>query len=309
MAPEPNVLSIDVEDYYQVASFQSFIRFDDWPDFPSRVEANVQRVLDLLAEHHTHATFFVLGWTAEQCPGLVRHIADAGHEVASHGYAHQLVYQQTPEAFRADVRRAKDVLEDQLGRPVIGYRAPTFTIVKRTLWALDVLAEEGYRYDSSIFPVRHDRYGMPGANPHIHWIRGPQGGMLLEFPPLTRRLAGRRFPAAGGGYLRLLPLRWTAGAIRACNRSGHPAMVYVHPWELDPDQPRLEAKGLDRLRHYTNLARTRGRLTKLLERYRFGTAIDRLRPLLDERNGPAQQVVVETSARRASPAGRVTPNV
>lgn len=281
-----NVLSIDVEDYYQVASFQAFIRYEDWPSFTPRVEVNVCRVLDLLARHQTQATFFVLGWTAEHFPGLVRQIACAGHEIASHGYAHQLVYRQTPEQFRTDVRRAKALLEDQLGGPVIGYRAPTFTIVKRSLWALDVLADEGYRYDSSIFPVRHDRYGIPGADPHIHWIRGPQGRTMLEFPPLTRDVVGQRLPAAGGGYLRLLPVRWTAGAIRARNRQGQPAMIYVHPWELDPDQPKVKVRGLNRLRHYANLSRTEARLTKLLQRFQFGRAIDVLRPWLDEHNPP-----------------------
>ena len=216
-----NVLSIDVEDYYQVASFQSVIRYEDWPSFDSRVEDNVARLLDLLDRHQTRATFFMLGWTAEHFPRLAPRIAEAGHEIASHGYAHQLVYNQTPGEFRADVRRAKQVLEDQIGRPVIGYRAPTFAIVERSLWALDVLAEEGYRYDSSVFPVRHDRYGIPDANPHIHWLCGPEGGRVLEFPPLTRDVAGHRLPAAGGGYLRLLPLGWTSGAIRARNRQAH----------------------------------------------------------------------------------------
>jgi len=267
-----NAMTCDVEDYYQVQNLEGIVARDDWPSMPSRLAANTDRVLELFAEAGVRATFFCLGWCAEREPEVVRRIADAGHEVASHGYGHRMITEQTPEEFRDDVRRAKALLEDLAGRPVAGYRAPTFSITERTLWAADVLAEEGYRYDSSIFPVRHDRYGIPTAPRFVHALEGANGHQLVELPPTTFRLLGTNLPVAGGGYLRLFPVRLLGAALRRVNREGHPVVVYFHPWELDPGQPRFPVRGLRRFRHYVGLSRTAGKLRHLLRAFEFTTA-------------------------------------
>jgi polysaccharide deacetylase family protein (PEP-CTERM system associated) len=218
----------------------------------------------------TRATFFVLGWVADRHPSLVREIAAAGHEIASHGYHHQLAYLLTPQQFREDVRNAKRALESVSGQAVLGYRAPSYSIVKTNLWALDVLIEEGYLYDASIFPIRHDRYGIPDAPRHAHVLsRG--AGVLHEFPPSTVRVGGVNLPMGGGGYFRLLPYQWTTWGIRRVNGEGQPAMFYVHPWEIDPEQPRLRVGALTRMRHYGGLASTEQRLKRLLAEFRFGS--------------------------------------
>jgi len=268
----PNAVTCDVEDYFQVESLRSVVSRESWQTMPSRLERNTERVLDLFDQAGVRGTFFVLGWCAERRPGLVRRIAEAGHEIASHGFAHRMITEQSPEEFRADVRRAKALLEDLGGQAVVGYRAPTFSITERTLWAVDILAEEGYGYDSSIFPIRHDRYGIPSAPRHIHVRHGRNGATLVEFPPTTLRILGWNFPVAGGGYLRLLPVRLVHRALLAVNREGLPAIVYFHPWELDPEQPRLAVKGLSRFRHYVNLHRTAAKLRFLLARLSFTTA-------------------------------------
>ncbi len=265
-----NALSVDVEDYFQVSAFSDVVPYRDWGRFESRVERNTLRLLDLFDQRKAKATFFILGWVAERCPRLVREIALRGHEVGSHGYAHRTIDQCTPEEFRDEVRGAKRLLEDLSQAPVIGYRAPSFSITERTLWALEILAEEGFRYDSSIFPIRHDRYGMPAAPRFPHAI--PFGDRsLFEFPMSTVRPWGAfNLPVAGGGYLRLFPYRVTSWGIRRINQAERqPVMVYLHPWEIDPEQPRINGRSLARWRHTLNLTKTAGRLGRLLGEFRF----------------------------------------
>ena len=268
-----NALTIDVEDYYHVSAFESVVRFEEWDRYESRVERNTYRFLDLLDEYKTKATFFVLGWIAERQPTLVRAIDAHGHEVASHGYAHRRVYTQTPAEFREETRRSKRLVEDILGQSVIGYRAASYSITAASLWALDILQEEGFVYDSSIFPIRHDLYGIPGYPRfcHVHNEHGNSG--MVEFPPSTVRLGGVNIPIAGGGYFRLFPYAFTRWGIRHLNeKEGHPASVYLHPWEIDANQPRiLPARGLSRFRHYLHLDKTAARLLCLLRDFRFGT--------------------------------------
>ena len=264
-------MTVDVEDYFHVSNFEHLVRRESWAERESRVEANTDRLLQLFADAGVTATFFVLAWVAERSPALVARIGAAGHELASHGYAHRQVHDQSRDAFRDDVRRAKAIIEDAGGQPVRGYRAPSFTVTRRTLWALDVLVEEGYTYDSSIFPIHHDRYGIPDADRHAFVVSTP-AGRLVEVPAATVRLAGTNFPIAGGGYFRLLPFWWTSWGIARVNASeGQPTVFYLHPWEIDPDQPRLPASWPARVRHYRNLHRTESRLTRLMRRFEFGT--------------------------------------
>lgn len=272
-----NALTIDVEDYFHVSAFDDAARRERWGSFESRVCANTERLLNQLAEASVSATFFVLGWVAERHPGLVRRIAAAGHELASHGYAHRLVYDMTPASFRDDLRRAKDAIACASGVEIVGYRAPSFSITRRSLWALDVLIEEGYAFDSSVFPVRRDRYGLPGAPRFAHEVVRP-AGRLLEIPPSTIRLAGMTLPVCGGGYFRLYPYGVTRRAIDAINRGGQPAIVYLHPWEIDPAQPRQDGSAVSRFRHYVNLDLTESRLRRMLTDFAFGpitTAVGR----------------------------------
>jgi polysaccharide deacetylase family protein (PEP-CTERM system associated) len=264
-----NAMTVDVEDYFHVSAFDRVLSRDDWPAQESRVVANTERLLTLLAEHRVRATCFVLGWVAERWPGLVKTIAAGGHEVASHGYWHRLVYTQTPDEFREDLRRARGVIEDASGTRLRGYRAPSFSITAQSLWALEVLAEEGYDYDASIFPIRHDRYGLPTAPRHIFRVQCAARD-LVEAPGSTVRVAGVKLPMAGGGYFRLLPYAWTRWGIDRLNRvERQPAVFYLHPWEIDPHQPRLAADALGRFRHYRNLDRTEGRLRRLFGEFRF----------------------------------------
>jgi polysaccharide deacetylase family protein (PEP-CTERM system associated) len=295
-----NALTIDVEDYYQVSAFDEPGRRDRWNAFESRVCASTDRLLDLMAAASVSGTFFVLGWVAERHPALVRRIAEAGHEVASHGYFHRLVYDLTPEEFRADLRRARAAIEDACGAAVRGFRAPSFSITRRSLWAFDVLVDEGYAFDSSVYPVRRDRYGVPGAPRFAYRVSTP-AGQLLEVPPSTIRRAGLTVPVAGGGYFRLYPYAVTSLAIREINREGQPAVVYLHPWEIDPGQPRQAGSALSRFRHYVNLERTEPRLARLMSELRFGTmsaavASARLSP----------EVKLTRSALR-TPAGTLAP--
>ena len=261
-------LTFDVEEHFQVSAFDSPMRRRHWDQFESRVERNTEKLLDLLAASNVRATFFVLGWVAERHPGLVRAISRQGHEVASHGYAHELVTVQTPATFRRDVRKAKVFLEDLLGLPVLGYRAPSFTITQDTIWALRILVEEGYLYDSSIFPILHDRYGMPGANPLCHRL-STEVGPLWEIPPSTVKFVGLQVPIAGGGYFRLFPYPMLRQLLKRVEAKGHPLVIYLHPWELDPDQPRMQGPLLSRFRHYINLHKTEDRLIHLLRDFRF----------------------------------------
>jgi len=264
-------MSIDVEDYFHVSAFDGIVPRTQWDGMESRVVANTHRLLAIFAEYGVLSTFFVLGWVAERFPALVRAIADEGHEIASHGYAHRLIYDQTPDAFREDVRRAKALLEDASGRAVAGYRAPSYSITPRSLWALDILADEGYSYDSSIFPIRHDRYGIPVSDRKPYRITRA-AVTLTEVPGSTTRIGPLNLPIAGGGYLRLLPYWWAHwGISRLTRREQLPVVFYLHPWEIDPEQPRLSAGRLSRLRHYRNLSKTETRLRQLLKDFRFDT--------------------------------------
>lgn len=288
--PVTNLLTIDVEDYFHAYGLASSApprpghrpgrapRYA-WDAMPGRVDYTTRRLLSLLQEHGVSATFFVLGWVAERHPELVRAIAAGGHEIASHGFGHELVYEMTVTRFREDVRRTRGVLEQIAGAPVVGYRAPSFSITPRSRWAIDVLIEEGYRYDSSVFPIRRSRYGDPASPRGIHWLRPPQGGDpgLLEVPPSTVSLLGQNLPVAGGGFFRLWPLAMTRWAIRRLNeRESMPAVIYLHPWEIDPDQPRLPATTGNGFRHYLNLDRTEPRLASLMEEFRFAAVASAL---------------------------------
>src|SRR5258705_6034014 len=266
--------TVDLEEYFQVSAFESRVARADWTRFESRVARQVPRLLDLLARHEAHATFFVLGWVAERHGDLIRTIARAGHEIASHGWDHVRVTHQTRAQFRASIRRTKHMLEEITGEPALGFRAPSFSIVPRREWALDVLLEEGHRYDSSLFPVRRLGYGYPSGLPHPHWIDRP-AGRIAEIPPTTLRWwGGVRLPGAGGGYFRFLPYGVVRAAFRQCERLGTPGTFYIPPWEIDPAQPRLDVSWLTRVRHYGGLRRTAGRLERLLAEFRFTAARD-----------------------------------
>jgi polysaccharide deacetylase family protein (PEP-CTERM system associated) len=264
-----NAMTIDVEEHFHANVFDGTPVRAMQDTIASRVQTSTARLLDLLDASKVKATCFVLGTIADAYPSLVREISARGHEVASHGYAHQLVYTQTPAAFREDVRRAKQTLEAIVGRPVRGYRAPSYSVTERSLWALDVLAEEGHDYDASIFPIRHDRYGIPHAPRHAYVLE-QKARTLVEAPPSTIRIAGLNFPVAGGGYFRLLPYGWTRFGISRINRvERRPAIFYTHPWEIDPDQPRLPLSRLHGMRHYANLNTTEEKLVRLLHEFSF----------------------------------------
>lgn len=275
-----NALTVDVEDYFHVAAFSKQIDPATWDSFTLRVERNTHRLLELFAEYNVKATFFVLGWVAERCPNLVRAIAEQGHEIACHGYSHQLVYTQSPALFREETIRSKACLEQQAQCQVLGYRAASYSITKKSLWALDILAELEFEYDSSIFPVRHDRYGIPGSPRWPHQLKTPDGNKLIEFPPSTVKVGGYTLPVGGGGYFRIYPYHLTRLALAHINQSdGHPFMFYLHPWEIDPEQPRISAGWFSTFRHYTNLGRCNRRLRKLLQDFKFGPTIDILKAI------------------------------
>lgn len=269
-----NALTIDVEDYFQVAALAEAVDRDDWSSMEYRVEANTDRLLALFDEHQTKATFFTLGWIAERSPALIRRIRDAGHEIASHGYSHQLIYTQTPEVFREETRKSKTVLEDTTGNAVTGYRAASYSITSKSRWALDILYEEGFTWDSSIFPVHHDRYGMPGTPHEPYLLQTPNGGTLTEFPLSTCPIGQYRLPIAGGGYFRLFPYGFSRWGLGKINKAGQPFIFYLHPWEIDTEQPRLKVKAFSRFRHYNNLDKCMGRLERLLGDFRFGSVSD-----------------------------------
>jgi polysaccharide deacetylase family protein (PEP-CTERM system associated) len=275
-----NAMTVDVEDYFQVSAFAPQIDPGDWDRFSSRVEHNTHRMLDLFDEYNVRVTFFVLGWIAERYPGLVRTIAARGHEVACHGYSHQLIYKQTQKVFRDETIRAKACLEDQVQRPMRGYRAASYSITKRSLWALDILVELGFVYDSSIFPVNHDLYGIRESSRWPFRLANSNGSSIVEFPPSTFSLFGYRLPVSGGGYFRLYPYTFTRFALARINQSEkRPFIFYLHPWEIDPGQPRMRAGRLSVFRHYTNLKRCEGRLRQLLKDFRFGPVEDVLNVL------------------------------
>lgn len=269
-----NCLSVDVEEYFHCEVFANGVSRETWLRMERRARPQLERIATLLEASSNRATFFVLGWTVEYLKDLLRDLRDAGHELACHGYGHQHLARLGPDTFRADIRRARGVMEDVLGVRPVGYRAPTFSITHRTAWALDVLIEEGFAYDASVFPIRHDRYGIPDA-PLVPFVaRTPTGRALPEFPPLTVNVGGWHVPVGGGGYMRLLPSWVLRKAVVGCVRRCQPAMIYVHPWELDPDQPRLPAGMLATWRHRVNLSRTAERLERLLATFRFAPACE-----------------------------------
>lgn len=269
MTARVNAMTVDVEDYFQVQAFAGCIDPSSWDSIPCRVEANTDRILQGFERAGVHGTFFTLGWIADRHPGVVRRIVAAGHELASHGYGHARVDSLTPDQFREDIRRAKGVLETIGGVPVRGYRAPTFSIGPRNPWAFDVLDEEGHAYSSSIYPVRHDLYGVPDA-PRFPYR--PASGALVEIPMTTVRLAGRNMPIAGGGYFRLMPYTLFRAALRQFHRADEaPGVFYFHPWEVDPAQPRVRAAPrMSRFRHYVNLRAMHGRVERLLRDFAWG---------------------------------------
>jgi polysaccharide deacetylase family protein (PEP-CTERM system associated) len=272
-----NALTVDVEDYFHVAALAPSIPRDSWNSRESRVVGNTQKLLDIFEQFDVRGTFFVLGWVAERHAQLVRDIAARGHEVACHGFSHRFVWEQSPEEFHEETLRAKNLLEDITGSAVLGYRAASYSIVRRSLWALDILVELGFVYDSSIFPVRHDRYGIPDAERNPHRMSTPNGKSIVEWPLATAKILGCRLPVAGGGYFRLFPYwlsRWGLASIN--RRELRPFIFYLHPWEIDPAQSRVSVNWLSRFRHYTNLGKCEGRLRRLLGEFRFGTARDGL---------------------------------
>ena len=266
-------MTVDVEDYFHVSAFDAHICRTAWDALESRVSANTDRLLQIFADRGVAATFFVLGWVAERYPALVRRIAAAGHELASHGYAHRPVHAMTRAAFAEDLRRSRGAIGSASGMSIVGYRAPSFSITIDSFWAFDELLDQGFRYDASLFPIRyHDRYGVPDTPRHPYRIHRPSG-TLWELPGSTVRVGGQNLPVAGGGYFRQLPYAWTRWGIRHVNeRERQPVTFYLHPWEVDPAQPRIEASALSRLRHYRNLNKTEPRLKALLRDFRFGTA-------------------------------------
>lgn len=266
-----NAFTVDVEDYFQVSGFERHVDRSTWGSYQSRVVDSTRKLLAALEWRQVRGTFFVLGWVAHKFPSLVREIHAAGHELGSHSYWHRLVYQLSPAEFRQDLRDSRRAIEDACGVSVTAYRAPSFSITAKSLWALDILTEEGFLADSSIFPVYHDRYGIPGARKEIHDIELPSG-TLCEFPPTVSPFAGRNVPAGGGGYFRLYPWQVSKHLLSKVNHQGRPFMFYVHPWEVDPDQPRLQKGGwATRFRHYVNLTSTERKLGSLLNDFQFGT--------------------------------------
>jgi polysaccharide deacetylase family protein (PEP-CTERM system associated) len=282
-----NAMTIDVEDYFHVSVFDGVVPRHQWERLESRVERNTERLLALFEDAGIRATFFILGWVAERHPALVRRVAALGHEVASHGYGHRLVYDLTPRSFREDIRRSKLALEAISGRPVRGYRAPSYSITPQSLWALDVLIEEGFEYDASIFPIHHDRYGIPISPRHPYPIQR-EHGTIIEVPGSTVRVGPYNIPIGGGGYFRILPYWWTKRGIARLNREEQrPAVFYLHPWEIDPDQPKLTTSALGRFRHYRNLDDTEARLRQLLCDFEFA---------------PMEQVMLPEAVEDAPPA-------
>jgi polysaccharide deacetylase family protein (PEP-CTERM system associated) len=282
-----NALTFDIEEYFHAEAFSGLLRPEEWPGLESRVVDTTERLLDILDYADARATFFILGWVAERYPGLVKDIAGRGHEIACHGYGHQMIQKQTRQDFAKDVQRAKTAIEDAAGAAVVGFRAPTFSVMRNTLWSLEVLWEAGFLYDSSIFPILHDRYGISDAPRFPHRIAITNGhstttkkdgagtNSIAEFPLSTISVLGRRLPIAGGGYFRLLPYLATRRAIRHLNtREQQPAIVYLHPWELDMHQPRVRAGLLTRFRHSVNIAGTEAKLRRLLKDFRFAPVRD-----------------------------------
>lgn len=267
-----HALSFDVEEYFQVANLRHHFTKADWLKVESRLDVGMQRIFDLLDRTQSSATFFFLGWVAERRPDLVQRCLRAGHEVGSHGYDHDFLGDLGPEGFVRDLERTEQALVAAGAPKPRGFRASTFTLTRDTFWAVDILIERGYQFDSSIHPVRHPTYGIPDFEPGISVLRSSKGdGEIIEFPVTTVRGFGRNWPAGGGGYFRLLPAAWTRRAVQATESAGRPASLYLHPWEFDPEQPRVPAPAFNRFRHYFNLSKTLPRLERLLRSHRFGS--------------------------------------
>jgi len=289
-----HIMSVDVEDYFMVEAFARSVARSSWPEWSSRVVANTHRVLDLFDQYQVKGTFFFLGWVADKFPRLVRDVHARGHELACHSYWHRTVYSLTPEEFRRDTRAAVRAIENAAGVKVRGYRAPSWSITRDCMWALDILAEEGFSYDSSIYPIFHDLYGVPGGERFPHELKCKNGRALKEYPPATVRLFGQNLPGAGGGYLRILPMAYTRWVFRKFEQEyGERVVVYIHPWELDPQQPRVKEKIKSRLRHYTNISGMEKRLENLLQRHDF----DCFRDLYDKEKRAASPSQASRIAR------------
>lgn len=292
-----NALTVDVEDYFHVSAFANDIKSSQWRDFESRVELNTDRLLRIFDDASVSATFFVLGWVAEHYPAVVSRIAQCGHEIACHGYSHQLIYKQSPETFLAETIKAREILESLSSTPVRGYRAASFSITADSLWAIECLVNAGFEYDSSIVPVRHDLYGLVGARERIYQLQLVDGRRLTEFPPATTRILGVQLPNGGGGYFRLYPYWFTKWSLERINKeSGRPFSFYLHPWEIDPEQPRLPTNLKSRFRHYNNLEKCQDRLEKLLEDFKFGPMGTILDQWVDEKSKNESPVLLELNA-------------
>lgn len=283
-----NAFTVDVEDYFQVGAFKKWVRVEDWERLSPRVERNTRKILALLVRFDVKATFFVLGWVAQRFPRLVREIDAQGHEVACHGYGHESIGALSQRMFRQDLRKAKGILEDLLSKPVVGYRAPNYSMTRECLWAADILLEEGFAYDSSVLPVRYFRKGLPGADPYPHLLRCPSGALLAEFPPSSISVLGLTVPVGGGAYLRHLPFSVIQGGIRRIHKRGKPAVMYVHPWEIDHEQPTIDGvDALTKFRHYRNLHTTEYKLAKLLGAFRFGAIRDLREAISSDEHNPS----------------------
>lgn len=275
-----NAITVDVEDYYQVSAFNKQVQKEQWESFESRVFNNTHRILKIFDDKKIKGTFFVLGWVAERNQKLIREIHDLGHEVACHGYSHDLVYKQTPEQFLEETSKSKKILEDIIGTSVNGYRAASYSITSKSLWALDILAECGFTYDSSIFPIMHDRYGIPGADTKPHISQTDKGNKIVEFPLSTVGVLNRRFPVSGGGYFRLFPYWLSKAGLRRVNKHDNvPFIFYMHPWEIDEGQPKIKSSMLSEFRHYNNIDKFETRLLKLIDDFEFSTVSDVLQRL------------------------------
>ncbi|MCS7306070.1 MAG: DUF3473 domain-containing protein [Thermoguttaceae bacterium] len=282
--PVPNALTVDVEDYYHVSAFEGQVDRTRWSEYPGRVKENTEQLLAIFRRRQVRATFFILGWVAQHDPDLVRQIQAEGHELGAHSFWHQRIYTQLPDAFREDLVRSRDLLTQLTGQPVRCYRAASFSITPACWWALEILVQEGFQYDCSVFPIWHDRYGVPEAPVGIYRVETPSGS-IWEFPPAVYQIAGLKVPCGGGGYFRLYPLGLTLWLLRAIRRQGRPFLFYLHPWELDPQQPRLPGSLLSRFRHYWNLSATARRLEELLDQFLFAPVSEVVEEYLRQKEG------------------------
>ena len=292
--PTRHILTFDLEEHFHASRFDSPMRRRSWSSSQSRVQASVERILESLARHATRATFFVLGWLAEQHPSVIRAVAAAGHEIACLGYGHELVAAQTPRIFQQDIRRAKHILEDVTGHPVIGFRAPSLSITAHTPWALPIVAEEGFLYDSSVLPILHDLSGIPSANQWIHRL-SQDGSSLWEIPPSTLNVGGFRIAIGGGGYLRTLSYPVLKSILLRIEALDQPIVVYVRSWEIDAAQPRMQGTPLSEFRHYVNLDKTAGRLHQLLADFQFGPVCEVVRPIREQVRSASTRAVHDSS--------------